>query len=247
MKEYKAIFIDWDDTIGDFQHAADVALHDIYKEFRLSEIIKDEETFIGLYKPHNVELWLLYVEDKVTKEFLSIDRFLWPLVHGMTDDEAMRKVLYDSPRFRELAERISNSFLELTTHYFSLLPGAEELVRRLAAKYPLTVVSNGFVEVQYEKFRKSGLETYFSHIILSEEVGAQKPNPKIFQIALEKNALKKDEVLMIGDAYTSDIVGAAAAGIDQLWIRSKGTKPSNGQVATYIVYELDEIYKLLSV
>ena len=112
-------------------------------------------------------------------------------------------------------------------------------------KYPLTIVTNGFIEVQYEKFDKSGLRDCFTHIVLSEEVGCQKPSPHIFEEALRMNSLSADDVLMIGDSWTSDIQGAINAGIDQLWIRKTNEPLPEGQSATYIVSSLEEVMTIV--
>ena len=238
MKQYKAVFIDWDDTIGDFIGAAKLALQEMYEKYNLSDYFASLEEFVSLYKPHNLELWDKYGKDLVTKDFLRIDRFLWPLLHGS-------KLASSSHRLSQLAEQLSEDFLHLTTAHFSLLPGAEELVRYLAVKYPLTVVTNGFVEVQYEKFDKSGLSDCFSHIVLSEEVGCQKPNPRLFEEALRMNGLKAEEVVMIGDSWNSDIQGAINAGIDQIWIRKSKDPLPEGQSATYLVHTLSEVMEIL--
>ena len=146
MKQYKAVFIDWDDTIGDFIGAAKLALQDMYEKYNLSEYFSSFEEFFLLYKPHNIELWDKYGKDLVTKEYLSFDRFFFPLMHGSRVGERL-KVKGERQDVAALAEQLSEDFLNMTTARFSLLPGAEELVRYLAAKYPLTVVTNGFVEV----------------------------------------------------------------------------------------------------
>ena len=116
------------------------------------------------------------------------------------------------------------------------------MVRYLANKYPLTIVTNGFIEVQYEKFDKSGLKECFSHIVLSEEVGCQKPNPRIFEEALCMNELAAEDVVMIGDSLTSDVLGAQRAGIDQIWVTN--ADKANGD-ATYIVNSLEEVKDIL--
>ena len=239
MKQYKAIFIDWDDTIGDFIGAAHRALLEMYDKYQLSDYFASPEEFISLYKPHNIELWALYGEDKVTKAYLSFDRFFYPLMHG----SKLPTINY--PTICALAQTMSDDFLALTTAHFSLLEGAEELVRYLANKYPLTVVTNGFIEVQYEKFEKSGLRDCFSHIVLSEEIGCQKPNPGIFAEALRMNNLSAEEVVMIGDSWSSDIQGAINAGIDKIWIRKTAVPLPEGQSATYIVRALEEIKEIL--
>lgn len=248
MKQYKAVFIDWDDTIGDFIGAAKLALQEMYDKYHLCDYFASLEEFVSLYKPHNLELWDKYGKDLVTKDFLRINRFLWPLLHG--SKHASSPFASSPHRLSQLAEQLSEDFLNLTTAHFSLLEGAEELVRYLAKKYPLTVVTNGFVEVQYEKFDKSGLRDCFAHIVLSEEVGCQKPNPRIFEEALRMNGLQAEDVVMIGDSWNSDIQGAINAGIDQIWIRKnkeQGTKSQDTteQTATYILQSLSEVMEIL--
>ncbi len=240
MKQYKAVFIDWDDTLGDFHGAADLALAEMYDKYQLDRYFASLNEFVGLYKPHNLELWAKYGEDKVTKEYLSLDRFWFPLMHASKLDEKFDKTLRQE--LFALAEQLSEDFLHLTTAHFSLLPGAEDLVRYLARKYPLTIVTNGFIEVQYEKFEKSGLRDCFAHVVLSEEVGCQKPNPRIFEEALRLNGLQADEVVMVGDSWYSDIQGAINAGIDQIWVTEQQTEESK---STYIVKSLEEIKCLL--
>ena len=245
MKHYKAVFIDWDDTIGDFVGAAKLALQDMYEKYNLSEYFASFEEFFLLYKPHNIELWDKYGKDLVTKEYLSFDRFFFPLMHGSKGGERRLGDKAIRQEVAALAEQLSEDFLNMTTARFSLLPGAEELVRYLAKKYPLTVVTNGFVEVQYEKFDKSGLRDCFAHIVLSEEVGCQKPNPRIFEEALRMNGLQAEDVVMIGDSWNSDIQGAINAGIDQIWIRKSKDPLPDGQSATYLVQSLSEVMEIL--
>lgn len=238
MKQYKAIFIDWDDTIGDFIGAASTSLHEIYDMYHMTDYFESYDEFSHLYHLHNLQLWQLYGDDKVTKEFLWVDRFRWPILHGS------KSQVVPSAQIDQLAYQIGEDFLRLTTAHFSLLPGAEELVRYLAQKYPLVVLSNGFIEVQYDKINRSGLRDCFAHIVLSEEVGCQKPNPRIYETALQLCGMRAEEVLMIGDSWYSDIRGAINAGIDQLWITNRNTIADN-QTATYIVENLQEIYDIV--
>ena len=114
-------------------------------------------------------------------------------------------------------------------------------MKYLAPKYPLTIISNGFKEVQYYKFEHSGLAPYFTHTLISEEVGINKPQPGIFEIALQRNGIAADEAVMIGDSYSSDIAGAKAACIDQLWIHEGETD----ETATFIVPQLAGVMEIL--
>lgn len=212
MKSYKAVFLDWDDTIGDFKNAAYHAILEIYAKYGISRLYDDANAYFAVYNAHNLELWHEYGDDKVTKEFLAHDRFYWPM------KQSPKSCGFADEDLHKMADVISEDFLVLTTKYFRLLPDAEETIKYLAAKYPLTIVSNGFIEVQYEKIRRSGLGQYFTHVVLSEEIGCQKPNPLFFQKALEVNHISAEDAIVVGDSYYSDIQGAINAGIDYIWL-----------------------------
>lgn len=237
MKRYKAIFLDWDDTIGDWSTAEHKALQDIYETYRLDRLYPTFEDYVNAYRPYNLELWGMYGRGEVTKEWLHLQRFLRPLLVNDANDANDEMV--------NLAHEIGAEFLRLTNKHFSVLPGAAEVVKALAKEYPLTIISNGFKEVQYYKFEHSGLAPYFTHTIISEEVGINKPQPGIFEIALERNGIKADEAVMIGDSYSSDIAGAKAAGIDQIWVRNEGNDVNDGLTATHIVSDIREIMKIV--
>ena len=115
------------------------------------------------------------------------------------------------------------------------------MVQALAKKYPLTIISNGFKEVQYYKFAHSGLADCFAHTLISEEMGINKPQPEIFRIALRLNGVNADEAVMIGDSYSSDIAGAKAAGIDQIWLHEGAAD----ETATYIVPRLADVLQIV--
>ena len=237
MKQYKAIFLDWDDTIGDWTTAEHKALQDIYAHYHLNRLYPTFEDYLNAYKPYNLELWGMYGRGEVSKEKLHFERFYRPLKVNDANDANDEMV--------NLAHEMGAEFLQLTNKYFCLLPDAEKVVKYLANKYPLTIISNGFKEVQYYKFEHSGLAPYFTHTLISEEIGINKPQPGIFEIALERNNITADEAVMIGDSYSSDIAGAKAAGIDQIWITSEGMKELMNEEATYIVPKLTDVMKIL--
>ena len=236
-RKYRAVFIDWDDTIGDWtqaEHRALRELHRTYPALRARYATPDDD--LAAYRPYNLELWALYGRGEVSKERLHFERFYRPLLGNTPPEEA-------DPALRDLAHEMGDRFLQLTNRYFSLLPDAERVVRLLAERYPLTILSNGFKEVQYYKFAHSGLQDCFRHTIISEEVGVNKPQPEIFRIALQRNGLTADQVVMIGDSYSSDILGAQAAGIDQIWLHDGPTLPT--ETATCIVPRLADVLEIL--
>lgn len=233
MKHYKAIFLDWDDTIGDWTGAEHKALLDIYMNYHLDALYPAFEDYLNAYKPYNLELWALYGLGEVTKEYLHFERFYRP-IEGLRETASLKE---------RMAHEMGREFLQLTNKYFSVLPEADEVVRALAEKYPLTIVSNGFHEVQYYKVAHSGLQDCFTHILVSDEIGINKPQPEIFQIALDRNGVTAEQAIMIGDSYSSDIAGAKNAGIDQIWLHRGETD----ETATYIVPKLADVLKIVNI
>ena len=231
MKQYKALFLDWDDTIGDWTTAEHKALEELYAHYRLDRLYTTFEDYLNAYKPYNLELWGMYGRGEITKERLHLQRFLRPLITANGE----------WTNAQELAHEMGAEFLRLTNKHFCLMPDAATVVPYLASKYPLTIISNGFKEVQYYKFAHSGLASCFTHTIISEEVGINKPQPEIFRIALERNGITAGEAVMIGDSYTSDIAGAKAAGIDQIWIHEGETD----ETATFIIPRLKDVLKIV--
>lgn len=213
---YKAILIDWDDTIGDFSGAAKRSLAEMYRHYDLDRCFDSLAQFEAIYTPHNVGLWEQYGRDEVTKEYLEFDRFFYPLMQAPRPLSLHEAI--------DLAPRMAHDHLCHTTEFFSPIPGALETVQALAAKYKVIVASNGFVEVQYDKIQRSGMQDLFTDVVLSEEIGVQKPNPRFYEIALQRNGLRPEECVMVGDGWYSDIYGAQQAGIDTIWVNPHGQK-----------------------
>jgi putative hydrolase of the HAD superfamily len=67
-----------------------------------------------------------------------------------------------------------------------------------------------------------GLAEFFNFILPSAEVGVEKPDRRIFRLALQRLGLKSQEVVHIGDQYEADVVGARAVGIMPILLDRKG-------------------------
>lgn len=248
----KVIFIDWDDTIGDWATSALKAQQEVYKRHHFAEFWPTFEEYFAAYQEHNAWLWSQYAVGKVTKEFLARDFTLYPLVQALGGSE----LLYHSKPLQDLADTVCKEFLVLTNQFAQLLPGAKETVDYLKTKYDLVIVSNGFTDVQYDKVNDSGLRDRFLEMVMSEEAGCNKPETRFFEIALErtnkariavgKQPVTKDEIILIGDGYGSDIEGAKNFGIDQIFIcHNEETLHDESKTATYKVLTLDKVRDLL--
>ncbi len=100
----------------------------------------------------------------------------------------------------------------------ALVTGARELLEVLQHQTRMGVITNNSTAEQIEKLRALDIAHFFEVIVISEDVGVTKPNPKIFEITLERFGAKPHEVVMIGDSFENDIEGAIGAGIAPLWL-----------------------------
>ena len=92
-------------------------------------------------------------------------------------------------------------------------------VKRLAKRYPTAIVSNGSSQSQRRKLARTGLANLCSLIVISGEVGVEKPDPAIFRLALDSLNCHPETVLFVGDDPHGDIAGAANLGMQTCWIR----------------------------
>ena len=105
----------------------------------------------------------------------------------------------------------------------------------------MVLVSNfyGNVETVLKDF---GIDGYFKKVIESAVVGVRKPDPKIFTLGVEALGLKPEEVLVIGDSYSKDIVPAEKAGCQAIWLKGKGwTQEEDDTLHPNIISNLDEV------
>lgn len=229
---YQYVFLDLDDTIWDFHANARLSLQDMFADRKLDRYFSDFDEFFSIYAKRNIELWEAYGKGEIEKEFLMAERFRYPLAKMGVDDA-------------ELAEQIGIQYLDILPTKTALMPYALEMLEYLHQKYPLTIISNGFTEVQYKKLKSSNIEHYFKHIVLSESAGALKPDKQIFEYALMLNNAKTKESVMIGDSYEADIKGAQNAGIDQIYFPLQPVTGSNKPACTYLINSLREIKTIL--
>lgn len=229
---YKYVFLDLDDTIWDFHANARLSLQDMFEDRKLYKYFTDFNEFFDIYAKKNIELWEAYGKGEITKEFLMAERFRYPLAKMGVDD-------------LKLAEAIGIQYLDILPTKTTLMPYAEELLDYLYPKYPLTIISNGFVEVQYKKLKSTNIVRYFSHVVLSESAKALKPDKKIFEYALTLNNAKASEAIMLGDSYEADIKGAINANIDQIYYPLQPITEENRPQCTHIINSLKDVISIL--
>jgi putative hydrolase of the HAD superfamily len=80
------------------------------------------------------------------------------------------------------------------------------------------VVTNGPVELQEGRIRRTGLDRYVADWVISERAGVSKPNPRIFALAAQRVRMRLGGAWVVGDSPEADIGGAAAMGLPSVWL-----------------------------
>ena len=215
---YRGILMDADDTIFDFKAANHRAVG-----LLLNEIGYDHPEGYEQYQAVNHACWQALEKGKMTPGELKLARWARFFTQYNIDCDALTA---------------SKRFVELLGEQSILLPHAEEAVRAIAAARPVVILTNGITDVQKHRMAGSALRDLKLDMVISEEVGASKPDPAIFEIALSRLGMARGEVLMIGDGITSDVIGANRAGIDVCWFNPGGKTLPDGVHAEYEVADI---------
>ncbi len=156
--------------------------------------------------------------------------------------EAWRRCLDDlGLDGQALAARAEVEFVEAQRSGHSAIPGAEELIRALAARgVRLGLLTNGPPDIQLTKVDSSGLSGHFHGVVMSGEVGLGKPDPAVFALVLDKLGVAPDRAVMVGDSWERDIVGGTRAGMHAVWISGGRTVPDD-RVAGLVVESVAEL------
>lgn len=231
------LWFDLDDTLWAMTANSVICLRELYDTQRLDRWFATPEEWDEVYHRINHELWSQYSRAEIIRDFLRRERFARPLrIGGASPEEAL-----------EMSKVLDKLYLDLLGSKTALIDGARELLDALSARgYRMGIVTNGFREVQYNKMRSSDIEKYFDTVVLSDEIGINKPDRRFFDYAVSKASSQHLNNIMIGDNYATDILGALGAGWKAVWFTG-GADPSNDTDRNVTVAEtLEEIANLFA-
>ena len=203
-----AVLFDLDDTLVDDRHANHTAIAGVRERFAglqrvaLEELLAESARLLDeLHRA--VALGRVAVDDARVERYRRL--FAFAGANGAAEPEAaarLHRALYYRSRRR--------------------VPGALELIETLSALVRIAVVTNNTQVEQHEKLATFGFAPYVQNLVTSEEVGASKPDPRIFRTALARVECDPGEAVMIGDSLVHDVEGALAAGIEPFWFDRDG-------------------------
>lgn len=227
MTKKKIVLLDLDNTLIDFNECA---RHSIINSFKKHGFTYTDDVF-KTFITENVKIWKRLERGEITKADLRADR--WNIILGKLGID------YDGTIIEE-------EFENGVAQGAYAVEGAYELLDYLYPKYELYIVSNGFRFVQESRLKIGDFRKYFKDIFLSEDIGVQKPAKEFFDYCFKKLEIPpKEDVILIGDSLSADIIGGLNYGIDCIWFNKNGDELSENIKPTYIVNKLKDIEKIL--
>ena len=160
--QYKWLLFDADNTLMDFDAASKTAMRLTFEHFG-QHMTEDN---YKVYKSVNHQVWVEFEEGKIDTVTLRSKRF---------------ELLFDWLNIRPAsAEDFSTKYLDELSHNNSPYDGVEDLLHSLKEEYKVSIITNGLKEVQRPNYNRRGWDKIFDSIIVSDEIGAQKPHQRFF-------------------------------------------------------------------
>lgn len=221
----KAVLIDIDDTIFDFEKCSKNAFKKTLKKLDLSYKEKD----FSYFNKVNDILWTKQKLGDLNINQVFIERSNMMSKYFGLDIEK---------------EIFNNLFVEFLYDEIEIVDEIEDLLSYLSNKYQIFAASNGVYDMQVNRIKKSNLDKYFKDIFVSDKIGFEKPDKRFFQKIMNITKFSNNDLIMIGDSIKSDIIGAKNSNIKSIYFNKENKKNSDKNF-TYQVKNLSEIKKIL--
>jgi putative hydrolase of the HAD superfamily len=228
VRDVEVVLFDLDDTLHDDTYAYQSAAEEVAREVAAEHGI-DALALKAAYVAEAEGFWMRLTADDLKVRLASIRASMWQAALasvGAGDDPA-------------LAQRSADRYNVYRSKYYTLFPGATDLLRSLRARgKKLGLVTNGLSETHREKIALLRLGEFFDAVFLSDEVGMVKPDPLLFAHACRTLGSSPARAAMVGDRYDRDISGALEAGLFTIWLNVRnetlpaGVKPPDATCGT---------------
>lgn len=224
-----AVFFDLDYTLFDSEASEREALNMTL----LDNGVPPTDEAITLYKAINRSLWEMLEREAIDLEYLRVNRF-----------EQLLEVLEETKNPKSLADSYTTNLGKCGRFY----PETKPLLERLQGKAKLAIVTNGVSETQRLRLEIHDYERYFDAVVVSGEFGIPKPNPAIFNEALNLLGLSEDEnVMMVGDSLSSDMEGARLSGLISCWFNPDSDRDTTDVDVDYTIQSLSDLVEILNI
>lgn len=216
MKGLKHLFFDLDHTLWDFERNAKETIEELVDEFRpfMSPQVSHDR-FRETYLRHNTRLWADYRQNLIDSKTLRTIR--WHLTFEELEVER-----------GDWVDAMGVEYLQRCPKKSYLMPNTIPVLEALSEVFELHLITNGFEETQITKLKSSNLDHFFKTMTAPDHAGVKKPDPGIFEYALQLTGAEKASSVHIGDNYIADIQGALNSGLPVIFYNPEGKEnPEN--------------------
>ena len=227
--KYPYLLFDADDTLFDFPKASARA----FTLMCQTHGIPDTPEVRQLYHDINRELWDAFDRGEVSKEYVTLERYVRLLrALGLED--------------RDPAQ-CNEDYLSALGEGVYPLPHAEEVCRELVHRgHKLYILTNAVASVQRSRLRGSVFADLITAAFISEDAGASKPDRAYYEYVCDRvPELTAENALVIGDSLATDIRGANNAGLPCCWFNPKRQTPPQGLRIDYMVTDLRQLLDIV--
>lgn len=201
MAPYKAVIFDLDDTLLDFAACEINALKQGFMSVQLNLAIAENwEQIWKTYEPISSMYWNRRQTDGLTRQQVM--------------EYSIRDTLVELDQDTNEVSTIGDVYWETFCHTAHPNPGAQEILEFLHRHLVLGLLSNGYTAAQRGRLKQTNWSRFFRSVVISDEVGVSKPDPRIFEIAIQQLGVAMNEALYVGDSLENDLVGTVRAGMD---------------------------------
>ncbi len=127
--------------------------------------------------------------------------------------------------------------------YTELRYNAMDVLLRLSKKYKLGILTNGGTQRQHNKLKKAAIYDMMAGIAVSEEVGAPKPDRRMYETVCQRMGVELKDCVFVGDSYAGDILGAYRCGMYPIWFVNNADIPGGSIISR--ISDLEEIFAIL--
>lgn len=226
MDNIRAITLDLDDTLWPIEPVIDGAERKLYD-------------WLAANCPRVTRTHSL---DSMREVRASIAQLYQHIAHDLGElrrRSLARLIVHEGGYPAHLVEHAMAEFLEHRNRV-ELFPDAMPFLEQAGRSFPLLSLTNGNVDLQ-----RVGLSHLFIHHVSAAEIGAAKPDERLFLAACDHLGTGPENVLHIGDHPIQDILGAARAGMKTVWINRNGAEWQEEHGADHEVSSLDQVLSLL--
>jgi putative hydrolase of the HAD superfamily len=117
-----------------------------------------------------------------------------------------------------VVKELSEKYIQERQHRHVVYEDVVPTLRYLKENYRLGLLTNGAPDLQRTKLDASGLADFFDAVIISGEVGIGKPDPRIFELALDQLGAAAHTTAMIGNSLRSDVAPALELHLMTIWV-----------------------------